>query len=81
MTPPKPNAAIGPEEQLNEIGKGILFLLEKSPQLELTELASELHVPFAMACMAVGWLIRSRVLTLVGATADKWSVQFRGLLK
>lgn len=77
----EPRAALTPDEQLNDVGKRILILLEKSPQMELTELASQLHVPFSMACMAVGWLIRSRVLTLVRTKGDAWSIQFRDLLQ
>jgi hypothetical protein len=73
---PTPN----PDEQLNEICKQILFLLEDCPQVELSELASRLHVLFSTACMAVGRLIRSRVLTL-GGTSDALSIRFRGLLQ
>lgn len=76
----EPRAALTPDEHLNEIGKRILSLLEKTPHLELSELASQLHVPFSMACVAVGWLIRSRVLTLVRGAGDSLSVQFRDLL-
>lgn len=76
----EPRTSLTPDDQLNEIGKQILFLLEKSPLLELTELAARLHVPFSMACIAVGWLIRSRVLTLVG-TEGALKVQFRDLLQ
>lgn len=81
MMNPEPRVSLTPDEQLNEIGKRILFLLEQSPKLELTEIASTLHVPFSMACIAVGWLIRSRVLSLVSGTGDTLSVQFRNLLQ
>lgn len=77
----EPRTSLTPDDQLNEIAKRILLFLEKSPQLELTQLASELHVPFSMACLSVGWLVRSRVLTLVGSTRDTWSVQFRDFLR
>lgn len=81
MINPESRVSLTPDEQLNEIGKRILFLLEQSPKLELTEIASALHVPFSMACIAVGWLIRSRVLSLVSGTGDTLSVQFRNLLQ
>ncbi|HZE99793.1 MAG TPA: hypothetical protein VE981_22495 [Planctomycetota bacterium] len=68
-----------PDDRVPEIGRRILLLLEESPQVELTEIASALHVPFALACVAVGWLIRSRVLMLVGPSSAL-RVQFRSLL-
>lgn len=77
----EPRTALTPDEQLNEIGKRILLLLEEMPKVELTELASRLHVPFSMACIAVGWLVRSRVLTLVGKPEGPLSVQYRDLLQ
>jgi hypothetical protein len=77
MTNDEPRIALNPDEHLNEIGKQILFLLEESPQVELTELASRLHVPFSIACIAVGWLIRSRVLTLTGGTGGAFRIRFR----
>lgn len=41
----EPLAALNPDEQLNDIGKRILFLLENAPQIELAELASRLTAP------------------------------------
>jgi len=52
------------ERRINDLAKRVLLVLERREAVELQDLAVELKVPVSLTCVAVGWLLRSRVLDL-----------------
>ena len=65
------------ETRLNLVSRRVFQLLGERVQIDLAELGELLQVPHDLACVAAGWLARSRVVDLIEDASGKLQVRLR----
>ena len=76
-----PGGYLSLKSRLDDLCDRILTILEKRPGIDLTELASQLHAPFSLTCISVGWLVRFRVIELSETAGTRVAVTLEQLWK
>lgn len=65
------------ESRLKEVSRQVFLHLEDRDDMDLTDLAGELHLPYSLVCVSVGWLVRSQVAALTLAPGERPVVRLR----
>jgi len=65
------------ETRLNLVSRRVFLLLSERGEADLGSLGALLQVPQDLACVAAGWLARSRVVDLIEGSSGKLQVRMR----